>query len=231
VVERAKIDLQFTTLRAPIAGRTGALRVHVGDLVQSGGDPLVTIVRHHPIRVRFTVAEAELPLLQRYGARNARVQVISAAGDSSVIEGRLAFIDNAVDRATGTLLLKGEFDNREAHLWPGQFVDTRLVLTSEADRIVIPAPAVTNGQQGTYVYVLNPDSTVATRPITVTRTQGDDAIIASGVQPGDVVVTDGQIRLSPGAKVVVRTGAGSQGGGSADTRGGPGVNRAASNTP
>jgi multidrug efflux system membrane fusion protein len=226
VVERAKLDLQYTTLRAPIAGRTGALRVHVGDLVESNGDPLVTIVRHHPIRVRFTIAEADLPMLQRYGVKTARVEVRMASGDSAVIGGRLTFVDNTVDRATGTLLLKGEFDNRDARLWPGQFVDTRLVLASEADRIVIPAPAVTTGQQGTYVYVLNPDSTVVTRPVTVTRTQGDEAIIASGVQPGDVVITDGQIRLSPGAKVLVRSGAGSAGGGGA----GSGSARAASST-
>jgi multidrug efflux system membrane fusion protein len=153
-----------------------------------------------------------------------------AGGDSAMISGRLTFVDNTVDRATGTLMLKGEFDNRDARLWPGQFVDTRLVLASEADRIVIPAPAVTNGQQGTYVYVLNPDSTVVTRPVTVARTQGDDAIIASGIQPGDVVVTDGQIRLSPGARVLVRSGAVSTGGGRADTGGGSGSARAASTT-
>jgi multidrug efflux system membrane fusion protein len=100
VVQRAKIDLQYATLRAPIAGRTGALRVHVGDLVESNGDALVTIVRLSPIRVRFTIAEAELPLLQRYGGRNARVQVRSAGGDSAMIEGRLSFVDNSVDRAT-----------------------------------------------------------------------------------------------------------------------------------
>ena len=140
------------------------------------------------------------------------------------------FVDNSVDRATGTLLLKGEFDNQDARMWPGQYVDTRLVLASEADRIVLPAQAVANGQQGTYVYVLNPDSTVVSRPVTVARTQGDDAIIATGVQPGDVVITDGQNRLSPGAKVVVRSGAGSAGGGGAGSGGGSASARAASNT-
>jgi multidrug efflux system membrane fusion protein len=231
VVEGAKIDLQYATLRAPIAGRTGALRVHVGDLVATGGAPLVTIVQQQPIRVRFTLAEADLPLLQQYGVKNAHVEVRSASGDSAVITGKLVFVDNSVDRATGTLLLKGEFANRDARLFPGQFVDVRLVVTTEADRIAIPAPAVTNGPQGTYVYVLNPDSTVATRPVTVTRTQGETAIIASGVEPGDVVVTDGQFRLSPGARVVVRKGSGSGGANGSSSGSGAGGGRAASNAP
>lgn len=236
VVERAKIDLQRATLRAPISGKTGALRVHVGDLVESNSDPVVTIVQQHPIRVRFTLAEADLATLQRYGVRNARVEVIPTTGDSAAIAGKLSFVDNAVDRATGTLLLKGEFDNRDGRLFPGQFVDTRLVLTSEADRIVVPAPAITNGQQGTYVYVLNPDSTVAMKPVTVARTQGDDAILASGVEPGDVVITDGQFRLAPGAKVLVRKPGGgkSEGGGGSEgpkAGGASAGGRAAANTP
>jgi multidrug efflux system membrane fusion protein len=202
--EGARLDLQFATIRAPISGRTGALGIHVGDLVRAGGEPLVTIVRHHPIRVRFTLPESDLPLLQRHRARGARVLARPTGDDSTFIDGRLVFVDNAVDAATGTLLLKGEFDNRGGRLWPGQFAEVRLVLATEPDRIVMPAPAVTTGQQGTYVYVLNRDSTVSSRPVTVARTQGDQAIVSSGVEPGEVVITDGQFRLAPGARVLVR---------------------------
>ena len=123
----------------------------------------------------------------------------------------LVFIDNAVDPATGTLLLKGQFENRNHHMWPGQFVEARLVLSTEADRVVVPATAVTTGQQGSYVYVMNEDSTAAPRPVTIARTQGDVSIVSQGLEPGETVVTDGQFRLSPGARVVVRQ-AGKSGG-------------------
>ena len=205
--EMAALNLEYATIRAPVSGRLGAYTVHVGDLVKAAtSEPLVTVVQLHPIRVRFTIAESQLPLLQRHHDGQPRVFVRPQQGDSTRLEGRLVFMDNAVDAATGTLLLKGEFDNRENRLWPGQYVDTRLVLANEANRIVVPASAVTNGQQGTYVYVMNADSTAASRPITVERTQGDVAVVTQGLEPGETVVTDGQFRLSPGARVIVRSG-------------------------
>lgn len=204
-VSRAALDLEYSTIRAPISGRAGAFNVHVGDFVKAAtSEPLVTIVQLHPIRVRFTVPESDLAILQRHRVPAPTVFIRLSPGDSTAISGPLVFIDNAVDPATGTLLLKGQFENRNHLMWPGQFVEARLVLSTEADRIVVPATAVTTGQQGSYVYVMNEDSTAAPRPVTIARTQGDVSIVSQGLEQGETVVTDGQFRLSPGARVVVR---------------------------
>ncbi len=204
-VANARLNLEFSGIRAPITGRTGRLNVHVGDLVKAGtSEPLVTVNRVQPIRVGFTVPQDQIPLVQRYRNAAPRVLVRVSAGDSTDIAGRLAFVDNALDPATGTLLLKGEFANGDGKLWPGEFVEVRLVLAVEPDCIVVPAPAVTNGQQGAYVYVLNADSTATPRPVVVKRTDDVTAVLASGLKPGETVVTDGQFRLAPGAKVLVR---------------------------
>jgi membrane fusion protein, multidrug efflux system len=204
-VANARLNLEFASIRAPISGRAGRLNVHVGDLVKAAtSEPLVTINQVRPIRVGFTVPQDQIPLIQRYRNANPAVLVRASAGDSADIPGHLAFVDNAVDPATGTLLLKGEFPNRDGRLWPGEFVQVRLVLSTQQDAIVVPAPAVTIGQQGAYVYVLNADSTASPRSVTVLRTDDVAAVIASGLKPGETVVTDGQFRLAPGAKVLVR---------------------------
>jgi multidrug efflux system membrane fusion protein len=204
----ARLDLENASIRAPISGRTGRLMVHQGDLVRSATtDPLVTINQVHPVRVRFTVPEQSVPLVQRYRSARPRVTILGTASDSSDIDGGLVFIDNAVDAASGTLLLKGEFANRDGRLVPGQFVDVRLVLYTQQNATVVPAPAVTNGQQGTYVYVMNPDSTVTPRPIAVERMVDELAVVTRGLKPGETVITDGQLRLAPGSRVIVRKGA------------------------
>jgi multidrug efflux system membrane fusion protein len=200
----ARLDLEYATIRAPISGRTGRRMVNTGDLVRAGSaEPLVTINQTTPVRVAFPVPVNDVPLVQRYRDAAPRVTVRLPA-DSSGFEGRLVFVDNAVDPGSGTLLLKGEFPNRDGRLVPGQFVDVRLVLYEDARATVVPAPAVTNGQQGTYVYVMNADSTVATRPVRVARTVDDLAVVSDGLEPGETVVTEGQLRLSPGARVIVR---------------------------
>ncbi len=201
----ARLNLQYASIRAPFAGRTGRLMMHEGDYVKAASaDPLVTINQIHPVRVSFTVPDNAVSLVQRY--RNARPRVLlePQGDDSTMIEGSLAFVDNAVDASSGTLLLKGEFANRDGRLVPGQFVGVRLRLYVQAHVTVVPAPAVTSGQQGAYVYVMNADSTVTPRPVVVDRTADELAIVSRGLQPGETVVTDGQLRLSPGAKVVVR---------------------------
>jgi multidrug efflux system membrane fusion protein len=204
-VANARLNLEYASICSPIAGRTGSLNVHVGDLVKAAtSDPLVTVNQMRPIRVRFTLPQDQIRLVQRYQASHPRV-FVRATGDSLEIEGRLAFVDNAVDLSTGTILLKGEFANRNGLLWPGEMVEVRLVLAMEPNAVVVPAPAVTNGQQGPYVYVLNADSTASPRLIQLKRSDDVTAVVASGLQPGETVVTDGQFRLAPGARVQVRS--------------------------
>jgi multidrug efflux system membrane fusion protein len=140
----------------------------------------------------------------RYRDKSPRVIVQGEAPDTVDVVGRLVFVDNAVDPSSGTLMLKGEFQNRDGRLVPGQFVDVRLVLFEDPHATVVPAQSVTIGQQGPYVYVLNADSTVTPRPIAESRPEDEYTIVSGGLRPGEVVVTDGQLRLAPGVKVVVR---------------------------
>ena len=200
----ARLNLEYATIRAPISGRTGRLMVHVGDYVKPlTSDPLVTIIQPHPIRVTFKVPEREVPLLQRYRRMNPRVWVLADSGRAP-LPGKLVFVDNAIDASSGTLLLKGEFPNQDGRLVPGQFVDVRLVLYVAPRATVVPAQAVSTGQNGSYVYVVNADSTVTPRPIEVERTVDQMAVVTRGLSPGEPVVTDGQMRLSPGAKILIR---------------------------
>jgi multidrug efflux system membrane fusion protein len=214
----ARLDLARATVRAPIGGRTGSLAVHEGDLVRANdlATPLVTINRIHPILVRFTVSQTDQAEVRRARRQAARVDIAPGEADSVWITGRLAFVDNTVDAASGTLMLKAEASNRDRVLWPGQFVRVRLRLYDQAGATVVPAVAVTNSQKGPYCYVVGADTTVEVRPVTVQRTWRDLAVIAGGLKPGETVVTDGQLRLSPGARALIRGGAGSGGGGSAD---------------
>ena len=209
-VASARLNLDYASIRAPITGRTGQLMVHEGDYVKSAtSDPLVTINQIHPVRVRFVVPDDAVALVQRHRNGSPRVRVRIPGADSSTIEGALVFVDNAVDPSSGTLLLKGEFANRDGRLVPGQFVAVRLVLYEQPHATVVPSPAVTVGQQGAYVFVLNPDSTVAIRSVAIERAVDEISIVAQGLRPGETVVTDGQLRLSPGAKVAVRRETGS----------------------
>jgi multidrug efflux system membrane fusion protein len=201
----ARLDLEYSSIRAPIPGRTGRLLVHVGDYVKAAStDPLVTINQVRPVRVAFTVPDNAVPMVQKYRDAHPRVLVKPPGNGTEWLDGDLVFVDNGVDAASGTLMLKGEFPNRDRRLVPGQFVDVRLVLYEDAHATVVPAVAVTSGQQGTYVYVMNADSTVTPRNVVVTRTMDDYSIVSDGLTPGETVVTDGQLRLSPGARVLVR---------------------------
>jgi multidrug efflux system membrane fusion protein len=203
-VSEARLNLQYATIRAPIAGRTGSLRVRVGNLVRaSDTQPLVTINQIRPILVRFAVPAANLPLIQRYREDKLVVQA-EPVGGGTASEGTLAFVDNAVDTTTGTILLKGIFPNTDGSLWPGEFVNVRLRLYVDRDALTVPARAVVSGQQGSYVFVVQRDSSAVTRPVQVDRTIGDLAIVSGEIQPGDRVVTDGQLRLRQGSKVQVK---------------------------
>jgi multidrug efflux system membrane fusion protein len=219
----ARLNLEYASIRAPVDGRTGALMVHRGDYVKpSTAEPLVTINTIHPILARFTIPERDMPAVLRRRDDGLVTRVSPGERDSSWTSGKLVFVDNAVDRSTGTLLLKAEFPNHDGALWPGEFVNVRLVLGIEPRACVVPAQAVTTGQAGAIVYVLNADSTVTPHPVQVARTLEDVSVIASGVRPGDLVVTDGQMRLAPGARVVVRQpGVGAGAGSGAPVAGAP----------
>jgi multidrug efflux system membrane fusion protein len=207
----ARLNLEYAAIRAPISGRSGRLMVHVGDYVKaSTSDPLVTIIQPHPIRVSFKIPERDVPVLQRYRGQNPKVWIDPDSARAQ-LQGRLVFVDNAIDPASGTLLLKGEFPNQDGRLVPGQFVDVRLVLYVAPRATVVPSQAVSRGQQGSYVYVINQDSTATPRPIEVERTVDDVAVVTRGLSPGEAVVTDGQMRLSPGAKVQIRRPVGRKG--------------------
>jgi multidrug efflux system membrane fusion protein len=206
-VDQARLNLQYATIRAPNSGRTGSLLLREGNLVRSGlSEPLVIINRLRPNLVRFAVPAANLPLIRQHQGKDVVVRA-EAAGGGEPDEGALSFVDNAVDSSTGTILLKGKFPNDDGSLWPGGFVDVRLQLYVDRDALVVPSAAIVEGQQGSFVFIIQPDSSAATRPVTVSRSAGDMAIISGGVQAGDRVVVDGQLRLRQGAKVQVKTAA------------------------
>jgi len=160
--------------------------------------------------VRFTVPSSNLPDLRRYGDRPLRVVARPGSSGTGPLDGVLAFMDNHVDSITGTVLLKGRFANGDGQLWPGEFVDVTLVLAIEADALVVTAQAVMSSQQGTYVFIVNGDGSASQQPVTVARTVDSLAVIAQGVTPGALVVTDGQLRLTPNARVDIRGGLGSE---------------------
>ncbi|PYQ63243.1 MAG: efflux RND transporter periplasmic adaptor subunit, partial [Acidobacteria bacterium] len=204
----ARLQLEYCTIRSPLSGRTGSLLVHQGNLVKANdAQPLVVINQIRPIYVSFSVPQAQLPEIERYrSAGRLTVAAVSAEGGGAPQEGALSFIDNQIDRATGTILLKATFPNESRTLWPGQFTKVRLTLARQADAVVVPTQAVQTGQQGQYVYVVRPDQTVEPRTVQVSRTVGGDTVIAAGLTPGETVVTDGQLRLAPGVKVKTREG-------------------------
>jgi membrane fusion protein, multidrug efflux system len=204
----ANLNLEYARVRSPIDGRTGNLLAHVGNLVKENdvGNPLVTINQLKPILVRFAVPQGELPAILRESGHHLEVTAVADTSARNGSTGELTFVDNTVDAATGTILLKAEFENRNATLWPGQFVRVRLRLYVQPNARVVPSVAVAASQSGTFVYVVAPDSTVSARTVQVQRTFEDWSVIASGLEPGEMVVTDGQQRLSPGARVVIRGG-------------------------
>jgi multidrug efflux system membrane fusion protein len=212
-VDNARLNLEYTTIRAPISGRTGSLLIKEGNLVRApGSGPLVTVNQTRPILVRFAVPAPYLPLIRRYQAEGLEVAA-APANDSTVLTGTLTFVDNAVDTTTGTIMLKGQFDNAGGTLWPGQFVTATVVLYEQKDAVVVPAAAVVEAESGNYVYVVDPAGKAETRPVVLGRAAGEDVIVDQGLNAGETVVTDGQLRLVPGAKVQIRNLAGPAAGG------------------
>jgi len=205
-VENARVQLQYTNIYSPLDGRTGNLAVQRGNIVKANDVPiLVTINQINPIYVTFTIPEQMLPEVKRYiTGRKLKVKAMMP-NDTNPAFGELTFIDNTVDRQTGTIKLKGSFTNSDRRLWPGQFVNATLTLATQPNAITVPAPAVQTGQQGQYVYVLKSDKSVEQRKVQIARTLGQDAIVSAGLQPGETVVTDGQLRLTPNSKVDIKS--------------------------
>ena len=203
-VENVKVQLSYTEIRAPIAGRTGNLLLHQGNVVKANdvGNPMVVINRIHPIYVTFAVPEAQLAEIKRYREQgDLLVEAEPQGAGGAVARGRLSFVNNTVDPSTGTIQLKATFENNENTLWPGQFVNVALTLTRQPGALVVPAQAVQSGQKGQYVFVVKADNTVEARPVVPGPPNGRDIVVSQGLAAGERVVTDGQLRLVPGARV------------------------------
>jgi membrane fusion protein, multidrug efflux system len=207
-VETAKINLEYTSIYSPINGRTGNVGVKEGNLVKANDVPiLVTINQIEPIYVSFSLPEQQLADVKKYSSGKTIKVDASPQGSTEHFQGRLTFIDNAVDLTTGTIKLKATFDNQQHVLWPGQFADVSLTLKSEPNAIVVPTAALQTSQSGSFIYVIDQDLKAQPQAVKVAWTAGDETVLAPGsVQPGQRVVTDGQLRLTPGAKVEIKSG-------------------------
>jgi membrane fusion protein, multidrug efflux system len=211
-VQSDKLNLEFTEIRAPFDGVTGSLQFHEGNVVKAPDDTLLTINRIHPIYVVFAVPEQYLPEIKKQmGVKPLKVSVTYQNLDGPAPQGELTFVDNAVDMTTGTILLKATFPNVDGALWPGQFVNVTLTLSELTKAIVVPSQAIQTGQTNQFVYVVKPDPTNATsqiveeRPVTISIRYQGETVVAKGLSAGETVVTDGQLRLAPNVKVIVKS--------------------------
>lgn len=208
----AKLNLGFTRIRAPIAGRLGAQLVDIGNIVRaSDNTALVTIAQVRPIFVSFALPQQRLDAIRRYQARAPLVVEARSRSDKRLLaRGRLGFIDNTINPATGTIALKARFANRHETLWPGEFVNVRMILTERRDVPTVPEAALQQGPRGWFVYLVGPDDRVRRQPVRPSLMEGGVAAIASGLRPGQIVVVKGQYRLTDGARIAAR-GAGKPG--------------------
>ncbi|MFA5847319.1 MAG: efflux RND transporter periplasmic adaptor subunit [Thermodesulfovibrionales bacterium] len=204
-VENAGLQLSYCSIYAPVSGRTGSLLVNQGNLIKANDDkPMVVINQIQPVYVTFSVPEQYLPEIKlRMKSGNLSVEAFVSRDDKNPFHGVLTFVDNTVDTATGTIKLKATFDNKDRALWPGQFVTVRITLLTIQDAVVVSSQAVQTGQQGQFVFVVK-DEAAELRPVTAGITYEDMTVIEKGLAPGEIVVTDGQMRLMPGAKVEIK---------------------------
>ena len=204
-VENARLQLEFCTIYAPIDGRTGELPVAEGNLIKANADTsMVTINQVCPIKVSFTVPGKHFGDIKKYRDQGT-LQVVLSGSEGAPVTGTFAFLDNTIDQATGTLRLKAEFANNDRSLWPGQFVEIRLILTSRPNMTVVPTQAVQVGQNGAHVFVVKDDASVEERAITTGMRIDGETVVESGLTPGEKVVTDGQLQLTSDTKVEERS--------------------------
>jgi multidrug efflux system membrane fusion protein len=206
-IDNIKVQLSYATIPSPIDGRTGSVTVKIGNIVTPNSQEIVTINQVEPIYVTFAIPEARLADIKRYQAAGS-LGVTVHPQDNSVegANGKLTFIDNSVDTSTGTIKLKATFENKDRKLWPGQFLNVVLRLTTQPNAVTVPNQAVQNGQDGQFIYVVKADRTVEARPVTTGTRVDQDLVIMQGIEAGETVVTEGQLRLQPGS--VVQTGGG-----------------------
>lgn len=204
-VENARLQLEYCSIYAPASGRTGDLLVNKGNLIKANDDKAMVVINQiQPVYVSFTVPEQNLPQIKKYmAAGKLKVSAFITAGENIPEKGILTFIDNAVDTATGMIRLKASFDNKNKHLWPGQFVNVVITLAIQSDAIVVPSEALQTGQQGQFVFVIK-DDIAENRPVTAGVTYENMTVIEKGLASGEQVVTDGQMRLMPGARVEIK---------------------------
>jgi membrane fusion protein, multidrug efflux system len=203
-LENARLNSEYCTIASPLDGYVGKVLLQAGNMVRANdANPLAVINQVRPIYVNFAVPERDLPEVRKYRAAGPlTVETVPDAGTAPV-QGKLIFVDNAVDPSTGTIRLRAQFENADAALWPGQFVNVSLRLTEQTDAIVVPSVAVQNGPAGQYVFVVGADLVADLRKITVLRTDGERTIVATGLQKGERVVTRGQLRLGPKTRVQI----------------------------
>jgi membrane fusion protein, multidrug efflux system len=208
-IETAQINLDYCYIHSPIDGRAGARLVDVGNVVQANTTSLLSVQRLDPIYATFTVTERDLPEVQKRMSRGLLKALVRLPSDpeNSVREGRVEFLDNAVQNDTGTVSLRATLVNADHHFWPGQFVDVKLVLSTEKAAVLVPNQATQISQQGPFVYVVKPDDTAELRPVTLGQRQGNDVVIIGGLQAGERVVLAGQLLVRPGGKVHIDSGA------------------------
>ena len=222
-VDNAKVALSYTIIRSPLDGRTGNLAVKAGNLVTANSTELMTIAQIQPAYVTFSVPAVHLPAIKRHMVDD-KLTVSATPQDTEghVATGQLTFVDNAVDPTTDTIKLKATFANADRSLWPGQFTRVNLRLATLSQAVVVPGQAVQTGQDGQYVFVVKPDSTVEQRTITPGQRTGEDIVIDKGLRPGETIVTEGQLRLEPGTVVSTGRGGDQTGGRGRGGRGGRG---------
>lgn len=201
-IRNARIQLNYCTIRSPISGRTGTVALQTGNLVKANDLPIVTVNQLSPIYVTFSLPEKRLGEIKRaMAAGQLKIEAIIPNEPGSSETGTISFLDNAVNSATGTIKLKGTFANKARKLWPGQFTDVLITLASRQSAVVVPTHAIQTGQEGEFVYVVKPDNSVEMRPVSAAAAAGEETVIEKGLAAGETVVIDGQLRLTPGAKV------------------------------
>ena len=201
-IKNAKIQLGYCSIRSPISGRTGTIALHTGNLVKANDLPIVTVNQLTPIYVTFSLPEKRLAEVKRaMTAGQLMVEAVIPNEPARTETGTISFLDNAVNPATGTIKLKGVFANKSQKLWPGQFTDVLLTISSRQHAVVVPTQAVQTSQQGEFVYVVKADNTVEMRQITSAAVAGEETVVEKGLAAGETVVTDGQLRLTPGATI------------------------------